>query len=359
MNGRLIPTDNVRPRFVQAWRDLAGRAAEPNPCHEPEMVLTAARHLDRPGSLVIAAVGPDDHLTACLPVWSDRYWSHLPVRSVSTWQHHYSYLGTPLVDRDEPVAAAGALLDLLSSSRRGHMLAIHNCPTGGPAAQALRTAAASRGSRAFADWEFERAIASSSDPSRVALRGKHLKDLRRTRRKLEAELGAPLALTELGPDDSTIAAFLKLEASSWKGFAGSALACRHEGFFRELCEGFGREDRIRFLSLQSAGNAVAMLCTMRADDQWYWFKIAFDETHGASSPGRQLMLDVTDQLTTAPAGTEFDSCADPQNQTINQLWTGRRGFATLLVPLPGRLARPLSVLAAASTHRHRDRGEQA
>lgn len=358
MNGRLIPADAAPPRFVQAWRDLARSAADPNPCHEPEMVLTAARHLDRPGSLTIAAVGSDDRLTACLPVWSGRYWNRLPVRAVSTWQHAYSYLGTPLLDGDAPVAAAGALLDLLSRAHLGRLLVLNTCPTGGAVADALRTAAAERGTRVYADWEVERAIASASDPSRVALRGKHLKDLRRTRRKLEAELGAPLTLTELTPDDAAIAAFLKLEASGWKGGAGSALACGHEEFFRELCEAFGREDRMRFMALQSGGRAVAMLCTMRAGDQWYWFKIAFDETYGASSPGRQLMLDVTDRLATSPSGTVFDSCADPRNETINQLWTGRRAFATLLVPLPGRSAPAVSVLATASARRHRRKGEQ-
>ncbi|MFV8165932.1 GNAT family N-acetyltransferase [Mycobacterium sp. 134] len=352
MLGRLLTVDDVTPRFVDAWRDLAARSAEPNPCHEAGPFLAATRHLTRPPSLTIAAVGTEQRLMACLPVWRGRYWNRLPVRAIQTWQHRYSYLGAPLLDRTDPVAAAGDLLGALSRSHPGRVLVLRDCVVGGPVHAALTAAADAHGTRVHVDRAFERAIARAADPEPIALRGKHLKDLRRTRRKLETELGSPLALVHRRPDPTTVTTFLKLEASGWKGARGDALACGDEGFFREMCDGPAVEDRIGFISLESGERTVAMLCTMRTGDHWYWFKIAFDERFGASSPGRQLMLAVTAGLRDAPAATVLDSCADPRNETINQLWTARRGFATLLVALPGPLRAPTDFLARASSQRH-------
>jgi CelD/BcsL family acetyltransferase involved in cellulose biosynthesis len=357
MLGRLLPVNAVTPRFVGAWRDLAARSAEPNPCHEPEPFLAAARHLAPPASLALAVVGTEQHLVACVPVCRSRYWNRLPVRAIQTWQHQYNFLGTPLIDRAEPVAAAERLLETLSRSQPGHLLALGDCTVDGPVHAALAEAAAAHGTRVHVDRPFERAVARAADAEPVALRGKHLKDLRRTRRKLETELGGTLALVHRQPDPTTVATFLKLEASGWKGARGDALACGDEGYFRAVCEGLATEDRIRFTALEVGGRAIAMLCTMRSGHQWYWFKIAFDERCGASSPGRQLMLDVTAELRDAPPSTVFDSCADPRNETINQLWTGRRGFATLLVALRGPLRAPMDFLAETSTRRHQRKQE--
>lgn len=352
MLGRLIPVDTVTPRFVGAWRDLAARSAEPNPCHEPEQFLAAVRHLAPPASLALAVVGTGEHLMACVPVCRGRYWNRLPVRAIQTWQHPYNFLGTPLLDRAEPVAASERLLDTLARSQLGRLLTLGDCTVDGPVHAALTEAAAAHGTQVHVDRPFERAVARAADPNPVALRGKHLKDLRRMRRKLETELGGPLVLAHHGPDPTTVATFLELEASGWKGARGDALACGDEGYFRALCEGLAADDRIRFTALEVGGRAVAMLCALRTGEQWYWFKIAFDERYGASSPGRQLMLDITAELRDAPPSTVFDSCADPRNETINQLWTGRRSFATLLVALPGPLRRPMDFLAATSMRRH-------
>ncbi|WP_280833398.1 GNAT family N-acetyltransferase [Mycolicibacterium frederiksbergense] len=352
MPGRLLPVDAVTPRIIDAWRDLAARSTEPNPCHEPEVFVAAARHLQAPGSLAIAVVGTEQHLVACLPVYRSRYWDRLPYRAVQTWQHRYSYLGTPLLDRTEPEAAAERLLQTLSRAHPGRLLALSDCVVDGPMHAALARAAAAHGTRVHVDRPFERAIARAADLEPVALSGKHLKDLRRTRRRLETQLGGALALVHRRADPTTVATFLKLESSGWKGARGDALACHDAEYFRTVCDGLATDDRIRFASLEVDGRAVAMLCTMRSGDQWYWFKIAFDERYGPSSPGRQLMLDVTAGLRDAPSSTVFDSCADPRNETINQLWTGRRDFATLLVALRGPLQAPTDFLAATSSRRH-------
>ena len=41
----VLPIDELNPRDIAAWRELAARSAEPNPFFEPECVLPAARYL--------------------------------------------------------------------------------------------------------------------------------------------------------------------------------------------------------------------------------------------------------------------------------------------------------------------------
>ncbi len=41
----LLAPEEISPSVEVAWRDLAGRAAEPNPCNEPDLLLPAMRHL--------------------------------------------------------------------------------------------------------------------------------------------------------------------------------------------------------------------------------------------------------------------------------------------------------------------------
>ncbi len=357
MSVRMLTLDAVSPRIWSAWRDLAANAAEPNPFHEPEAVLTAARHLDAPDTLRLAVVEADDQLLACLPVSSGRYWKRVPHRGVLAWRHQYCYLGTPLLRADALPEAAGGLLDVLTAHHRGRLLVLDRCHVEGPVFRALADAADARGTRVNADWCFERAIATSDSAAPIALRGKHLKDLRRQRRRMESALGAPLELIDREPDADTVGAFLKLESAGWKGAGGSALACADEGFFRTLCDSFSADHRLRFASLEAAGRPVAMLCTIEAGGESHWFKITFDEDLGEYSPGRQLMLDVTGRLGDSAPVRLLDSCANPQNDTINRMWSGRRKLATLLIALPGLTRRPVDILAATSSRRHEGRGE--
>ncbi|MET4430126.1 CelD/BcsL family acetyltransferase involved in cellulose biosynthesis [Mycolicibacterium sp. 624] len=351
VRGRIVPLEQITPRLVDAWAELATRATEPNPCHEPEFFLSAVRHLRAPDSLALAVCGDESRIDACLPVWRGRYWKRLPLQTIRTWQHPYAFLGAPLLDGADPAGAGQALITLLADSHRGDLLVLDDCPVGEGLHSGLAVAAQRCGTRVHADRPYQRAaILDTTDA--IGLRGKHVKDLRRMRRRLEEKLDARLTVADLSADTATVAAFLDLEASGWKGAGGSALACAHEAFFRSMCDEAALGERIRFLSLQADGRAVAMLCVLQSGGHRYWFKTAYDERLATYSPGRQLMIEATTLLNTPPASGLVDSCADPDNETINRMWTGRRRLATLLVPLPGRTRSPIDALAAMSTRRH-------
>src|SRR5271167_1614573 len=64
----LAPVQDLQARDVHAWRDLAARAAEPNPFFEPECVLPAARHLGGPAPALLIVKDRGGEWLACLPV---------------------------------------------------------------------------------------------------------------------------------------------------------------------------------------------------------------------------------------------------------------------------------------------------
>ena len=54
MSARLISLDEVTPAQVAAWKDLAGRAAEPNPFFEADFVLAANAALGAGALLLVS-----------------------------------------------------------------------------------------------------------------------------------------------------------------------------------------------------------------------------------------------------------------------------------------------------------------
>src|SRR5437870_2180293 len=107
VTARVVPLADVDDGMLAAWRSVAARALEPNPFHEPAFVLAAAHHLGAPG-VALALVEAGGGWQACLPVQRARRLpgGHLP--ALTTWRHLYSFLGTPLVAPDAPVAALAA-----------------------------------------------------------------------------------------------------------------------------------------------------------------------------------------------------------------------------------------------------------
>jgi len=106
MRARLIATEEASERDIGAWRDLAGRALEPNPFFEPDFVLPAARRRDQRGvGLLIAE--DENGWVACLPV-RPRRWRSLPVPALGAWCHSHCFLGTPLIAAGATDAALGA-----------------------------------------------------------------------------------------------------------------------------------------------------------------------------------------------------------------------------------------------------------
>jgi CelD/BcsL family acetyltransferase involved in cellulose biosynthesis len=344
---RLLGAGDVTPRVEEAWRDLAARAAEPNPCNEPDMLLPALRHLRHGDRVRLLSVWDGNRLDALLPVLPSRRWRRrVPVPALVSWSHDYQLLGTPLVDSAHPTEALGALLRSSWRARHGAvLLEIEDLGDGGPVAEALDRACTAIGGSAIRWESYDRAVLSREEGA-SPVGGSRLKRVRRARRALERAHG-PVGQVDRAGDDEAVEHFLALEAAGWKGRAGTAMACRptDAAFFRETCRRFAQHGRLEVRSLEVADGPVAMQVALRGGDGLFHFKVAYDERYGDFSPGVQLLVDYADGFLTDTAGFR-DSCTAAGNVTESQVWPGRRRISTVVSPFASAPSRAVVALLA-------------
>ena len=160
---------------------------------------------------------------------------------------------------------------------------------------------------------------------------------------------------EPGAIAPALADYLMLEATGWKGRAGTAARQSADvlHFVQSAIAALAAENRVRIERLIRGDTPLAAAITLRAGDRaWFW-KIAYDEDAARSSPGVQLSLDLTHNLLADASIARTDSCATADHPMIDHLWTERLTLTDLLIA-PGaaslaqfRLAQQLETLRRA------------
>ncbi|MGH2965715.1 MAG: GNAT family N-acetyltransferase [Solirubrobacterales bacterium] len=345
MRASILGLDELSAGDAERWRELAAQAAEPNPFFEPEYVLPAGDLIDgrRVGLAVVRGTGG---WLACLPVHRPRRWHRIPIGCVATWQHRYCFLGTPLVTSGGEEAAVAAITRELVRQRGAAFVGLDALADEGTVRDALRLAIEHRGVEEVRVNRHRRAVLrrSARGEERLAVKGKHRRELDRKRRRLEEDLGGTLRTVDRAEDAEAVEEFLELEASGWKGREGTAMASLEQDaeFFRAVCGAFRELGRLHLLSLEADGQRIAMACNLRAGEGIFCVKIAFDERWRRYSPGALLVLDHVSWFDGQENVSWMDSCVQPGNELISRLWPGSRGIVTLAIPAEsagGRMAR--------------------
>jgi CelD/BcsL family acetyltransferase involved in cellulose biosynthesis len=354
---RRIRLDSITPREEDAWRDLAADAVEANVFFEAQYVLAAARAFGVESEVSLLVDESDGAWNGCLPVHEKRVLGYPAI--VAAWKHPYSFLGTPLVRRGRTEEFATALMRAVGTRQAGVLLSLREVAEG-PVSEAIRAAQ---------NRSADVVIVQAESAERAALErtGRPVDEIvdtvrpgksrRRHRRSLAKELAQPDLTRRTRPGDAeAVEKFLELEAASWKGDAGTAMACdrRSAEFFRTICASLAAEDRVFFRSLDAGDRVTAMTCEIAAGDVLFGFKTAFDEELARHSPGTLLQIDNYVAFAEGAPQTLFDSCADPGNQTLNELLPDHVKLWSLVFArrdLRGRLAGRL--LAARAEVRRR------
>ncbi|TIS07781.1 MAG: GNAT family N-acetyltransferase, partial [Mesorhizobium sp.] len=210
----------------------------------------------------------------------------LGVPVMRTWSSPFGPLGTPLVDRDDPV---GVIEDFFSMLSRPHLklpkvFVLPDIKLDGPVASLLTSFADSRGLTLVVTGKAERPVlesdADGDDYLKASLRAHHYREFRRLKRRL-AGLGKLDHVVARGPDE-----------------------IRHA---------------IHTLTLD--GRTIASLVVFVEAGVAYTWKTAYDETLSAYSPGTLLMIEVTKQHLDDPNVAMTDSCAVPDHPVMSRLWT--------------------------------------
>jgi CelD/BcsL family acetyltransferase involved in cellulose biosynthesis len=330
------------------WQSLADRALAPNVFLEPAFVLAAAPVLGRKVDVdlvwsrqIPGIPGNPEKLVGFFPSRIERRRYGLAPPILTAWTHPFAPLGTPLVDRDVGATAVSAWFSFLESrADLPKLLLMPFLPASGPAAGALADALAQHGgaSRCFA--VHQRALlapaASRSDYLVQAIGGKKRKELRRQRNRL-AETGVLVSETVSKP--AAVAAalgdFLALEASGWKGRAGTAARDDQaiRAFMEQAVIGLAQIGKARITRLTLDDRPIAALVTLQSGATAWCWKIAYDETFSRFSPGVLLLLDATQNLLDDPTIACVDSCATAGHPMIDHIWRERLDVAEQLIRL--------------------------
>jgi CelD/BcsL family acetyltransferase involved in cellulose biosynthesis len=346
---------------LAAWRELADRAAEPNPFFRPEFLLANVIERHVPAELLVVVDG--SRWLACLPVQRRGASLRFPLPALVAVTDEYSFSGTPLLDRDALDTAADGLLDLIRAERRAAVLMIGIFETSGPVGIAMTRAAERAGTRLREHSSFARAgwwrSAQDHFPG-PAFTAHDRRQMVRRARRMSAELGGAITIVDRTMDPDAWEQFLAMENSSWKADRGTALGSteRDAAFFRRMCAGLSRSGQFEIVALQVGEHTVAMESSLIDGTSLFAFKIAFDPQYREYSPGTILKYRLIERLEGSTM-TVGDSCAAPDNGHMNRLWPDRRVMRTLVLPTGSPLGTLLPPLLAARAIGRRIRDEVA
>jgi len=160
------------------------------------------------------------------------------------------------------------------------------------------------------------------------------RNLRRSWQRLNA-LGAVAftAATERSAVAAAIEDFFALEASGWKGKAGTAALFHDDirSFMTTALAALAGERQVTIDRITLDGRVIAAAIVLRsANAAWFW-KIAHDDALARYSPGVMIAAAVTEQLLDDGEIAEADSCAGANHPMIDRLWRERLAICDRLV----------------------------
>lgn len=329
-------------RIRDAWKALAGRAAEPNVFYDPDFALPAIEGLVAGAAIRALLVWCDDgpsgrRLTGVFPFIAKRRWG-VPLSVGEAFIHPYAMSSAPLVDRQAVPETVAAFLDWLEGDTSPAAWLFRFLPEDGSLHAAFVDAAGLRKAALSRHGAYHRAVFDGGSVDEryldVALGSKRRKEYRRLRRRL-ADHGEVTVTRAEAPDTvaAGIDAFLALEAAGWKGARGTAAALSPEiaRMFKAIAAGLAASGQIRVDALTVDGKPVAVAVSCGEGTDWWFWKIAYDEDFATYSPGVQLVAEITQAAIAARDDETYDSCALPGIPMIERLWRQRRPYADVLI----------------------------
>jgi CelD/BcsL family acetyltransferase involved in cellulose biosynthesis len=277
------------------WEELVDHALEENAYYSRHYCKALLDHIEK-RPLKAITVWRDEKLIALLPFVNDRlHWGGLASLNIA-WTTDYTTTSIPLIDKRWVDEAVCALLDTMETTVTGSdAWLLPNISLEGAVNTALKAEMSKRGLPSQVFDPFERAVltkrGSFEDHMKEHVSKKRRKDLRRNRKRLD-ELGkVTWTAHESGPElDAAIDAFLKIEASGWKGERGTALDCTDatRAFAKEAFGDREGKSITRADVLRVDGTPIAINLTLMTGNTGFTIKCAYDEAYKGQSAGLLL-----------------------------------------------------------------------
>ncbi len=306
------------------WADLFDRSLECNVFYGPDLLEPLATGPLCDSSFRVLLAWRQGAGARTLAGFMPLHLSARPLASVRGFKHHYVIGSAPLIDSFQPEEAANALLHGLAEIRPGAVLILDDVRLDWPTWQAFVQAARASG-RLFEEQDVTLRAGVSPASGTAHLKGKISQNLRRCGAKLTT-LGAWSVSTHMDLEEARAAleSLLSIEASGWKGEAGTALASNPDtlAFARQAFDPANLRPTPIFSVLWLEGRAIAASMNLIGHDNAANLKCAYDETYAACSPGVLLDVALADELRRTSFTPMIDSVALP-GHPVERVWPER------------------------------------
>lgn len=344
---------------------LSNRAMEPNIFFSARLLAPAMPRVDDKQvhlALIRDESNNRSRLRLLMPFTIERPGFSIGASIIRTWANPFGPLGTPLVDAEDAAETIDNLLEALAlrEARLPSVLVLPDVRLNGRFAQLAKAVAISRNLPVTVTDPFQRpmleSLADGETYLKHAISPHHVREMRRLWRKLETK-GKLAYSVARQPEEVRLRMeeFLLLEAKGWKGRRRSALINDRyrSAFAREAITNLAEVDAVRIHTVDFDGRAIASLIVFVMAGEAYTWKTAYDEDFASYSPGKLLMIKLTEWHLEDANIMRTDSCAVPDHPIMSRFWEEREEMGTLVIGLNQNGDRDVRQVAA-QLHRYRN-----
>jgi CelD/BcsL family acetyltransferase involved in cellulose biosynthesis len=269
------------------WDALIARNSRPFDLHCWHMAWLAAFG-GAAKRLAICTVREDDVLVGVLPMVRDG-------RRLEAMANVHSCFFRPLARSPE---AMDALID--AALQDGGAIELVELPDGDPSLEHFRAGLHRAGMIGLFEPGSVSPIVDTSGDLDAWVKADHpswKKRLRRYRRKMDKDFEASFEIAKAPTDqEAELSRGLSLEASGWKGSAGTAIVSHPEteAFYREIAACFDARGELRLSRIELDGELVAFSLCIEHGGRLYSLKAGYDERFRKLVPGLVLQLSIVE-----------------------------------------------------------------
>lgn len=311
--------------------------AEQNIFNHPDFLRPALEHFatDDYGLITTGSATPD----FLMPFQGIRAGLGL-CKAIYSWSNLYTTQGTPLINAHALPDTLERVLTELPKHGLPDTLMLPDISLDAAFAQALTDLAQRKNLPLQIIRQQTRPILLNGTDAETYLTNAIGKNHRREYRRLWRRLSETGRLEhQIATDEAAIIPaledFLILEASGWKGAAGTAFLTRQRDadFARQAVHALASKQLVQIHVLKLDDKTIASLIVFVDGDQAWTWKTAYDETLRAYSPGVLLMIEVLKNHLSNPVLRITDSCAIPDHPVMSRLFHERANFGTIILGL--------------------------
>ncbi|MND45579.1 hypothetical protein D3C80_364410 [compost metagenome] len=324
---------------------LSHRAMEPNIFFSARLLAPAMPRVEDKQvrfALIRDDNGMRSRLRLLMPFTVERPGFSVGAPIIRTWANPFGPLGTPLLDTEDAAETIDNLFEVLTQpqTKLPSVLVLPDIRLNGRFAQLAKAVAIARDLSVATTDTFRRPMLESyldgESYLKQSVSAHHYREMRRQWRNLE-KLGTLTYNVARQPEEVRLRMeeFLALEAKGWKGKKRSALINDRyrAAFAREAITNLAEIDAVRIHTVDLDGRAIASIIVFIMAGEAYTWKTAYDESLGRHSPGKLLIMKLTDWHLDDANILRTDSCAVPDHPIMSRMWEQRDEMGSLVIGL--------------------------